>query len=89
MTTNEFKELFNKGFNKTKIDYENVENGDSELTCFYCGEQAGLKDEKIICKNGHEDNLLKYTGKYIEMEHDLLTCLINQNCETKIQSDYE
>ncbi len=84
--------LKKKGFNKSKITYEDAQNGESEIECFVCGSQAGLKDEddetKIVCINNHKDTLINYTGQYIEMEHDLLYCRLNDNCQTAIKSDY-
>ena len=88
MTKEEFEELFKKGFNKSKIYYEDAENGESELVCFKCGSQAGVKEDKVVCVNGDEEDLLTYTGKYIEMEHDFLECMINKNCSSPISSDY-
>ena len=92
MTKEEFEEIFKKGFNKQKIYYEDAENNKSELMCFKCGNQAGLKDEnppKVVCTKGHKEDLTKYTGKYIEMEHDFLNCILNANCEKPIKSDYD
>ena len=92
MTKEDFNEIFKKGFNKSKFNYEDAENGESEIKCFICGEQAGLKDDngetKVICLNNHKEKLIKYTGEYIEIEHDLLNCKLNKNCQEPIQGDY-
>ncbi len=97
MNKTDFEEIFKKGFNKKKIYYEDAEKGESELICFKCGKQAGLKGTgffgityKVVCVNEkrHEEDLLKYTAQYVEMEHDLLYCKLNGNCNSPIKTDY-
>ena len=37
MNKTDFEKIFNYGFNKEKIYYEDALNGKSELRCFKCG----------------------------------------------------
>jgi hypothetical protein len=87
MRKREFINLIKKGYNKKKYKYEDAENGESEIYCFKCGSQAGLKNSRVKCINGHKEKLFDYILKLTEAEHDLLTCKFNSNCNISIHSD--
>jgi len=102
MNKTDFEKIFQKGFNKQKIYYEDAKKGESELRCFKCGSQAGFgyvyikengkykKRARVKCvkRKSHAETLIKYTAKWVEAEHDLLICNINGNCSSPIKSDY-
>jgi len=97
MNKKDFEKIFKKGFNKQKIYYEDAQKNKSELQCFKCGKQAGIKTSGVFRKKSqiecineepHTETLLKYTIQYIEMEHDLLYCKLNENCQKAIKKDY-
>ena len=102
MDKKDFEKIFNYGFNKEKIYYENALNGESELRCFKCGSQAGFgyvyikengkykKRARVKCvkRKSHTETLIKYTTKYIDMEHDLMMCQIDRDCKVIQSEDY-
>ncbi|NPA44158.1 MAG: hypothetical protein GXO49_01350 [Chlorobi bacterium] len=91
MTTSEFKKIIEDGFNKENYSYDDAQNGKSEIYCFTCGAQAGLKDNilyaDVECVNGHTEKLFDYILKLIEAEHDLLICSLDRECNKPIKSD--
>ena len=102
MDKSDFEKIFKRGFGKEKIYYEDAEKGESELTCFTCGAQAGFgyvyikvngtyrKRARVKCvrRKSHAETLIKYTARWVEIEHDFLMCNLNGNCNTPIKSDY-
>jgi hypothetical protein len=102
MNKTDFEKIFQKGFNKEKIYYEDAKKGESELRCFKCNAQAGFgyvyikingkyrKRARVKCvkRKSHAETLIKYTAKWVEAEHDLLMCKLNGNCNAPIQTDY-
>jgi len=102
MNKTDFEKIFKKGFNKQKIYYEDAEKGESELRCFKCQSQAGFgyiyirslfgyrKIARVKCVKykSHAETLINYTGQYVEMEHDLLECMLQKSCNKPIETDY-
>ena len=98
MNKTDFEKIFQKGFNKEKIYFEDAQKGESELFCFKCGAQAGLgyvysrgrRKTRVKCvkRKSHAETLIKYTAQFVEMEHDLLNCKLNGGCNTEIKTDY-
>lgn len=102
MNKTDFEKIFKKGFNKKKIYYEDAKRGESELRCFKCQAQAGLgyiytkvngkyrKRAMVKCvkRKSHAQTLIKYTGQYVEMEHDLLQCKLNGGSNCVVDTDY-
>jgi len=98
MNKSDFEKIFKKGFNKQKIYYEDAKRGESELKCFKCQAQAGfgyirknrrkLARVKCVKYKSHAETLINYTGQYVEMEHDLLMCILQKSCEKPIETDY-
>ena len=87
MTKRDFESLFQRGFDKHRIYYDDVENGTSQIRCFKCGAMSGLKKinrrNKVVCSNNHKFTLISYTRKYAEMINDLIVCGPNKECELK------
>ncbi|GEM_PF-6927220 len=97
MNKTDFEKIFQKGFNKEKIYFEDAKKGESELRCFKCNKQAGFgyinikvdgKNKrrarvKCIYRKSHAMTLIKYTAKFSEMINDLLECQANTKCEIK------
>ena len=102
MNIKDFKKIFKYGFNKEKISYNEALKGKSELRCFKCGNQAGYgyiyitengqkkKRARVKCvkAKSHNETLIKYTTKFIDMEHDLMICQIERNCNTIKSENY-
>jgi len=94
MNKSDFEKIFKKGFNKEKIYFKDAQNGESELRCFKCNNQAGLgyirikvngrwrKRLRVKCtyKKSHAETLIKYTSRFVEMQNDLLECGSNHQC---------
>ena len=97
MNKKDFEKIFQRGFNKKKIYFEDAKNGESELRCFICNHQAGFgyvyvrdnftyrKKPRVKCVNrkSHAMTLIKYTSKFVEMVNDLQECGANKGCELK------
>ena len=90
MRKREFERIFKVGFNKKNINYTNAQNGESDIRCFKCGRQAGLKKVsgryKVVCTRRHKYNLITYLLKFTEMVNDLLECGSNRKCDLKSQA---
>ncbi|MEN4046201.1 hypothetical protein [Sulfurimonas sp. NWX367] len=82
LSSNQFKELMTKGYQKR---YKDNNNGESELRCFECGEKAQLLKKsskwRIRCNNGHKWQMYKYLLEYTIMRDGITKCAIETKCD--------
>lgn len=77
MTTTEFKDVMNKGF-----DVLDTEKG-NELRCFTCGEVTNLVGSTIKCKKLHKYTTIQYLVLYINMRNAMAKEFIDEGYSFK------
>jgi len=94
MNKKDFKKIFKNGLGIEKFYYKQALRGKSEIRCFECGSQCGIgyvykkvngkrkRYWRVKCINhkSHNETLIGYSVKYVNMVNGAFVCKTEHTC---------